>query len=64
MKVKKRYEVGLEKLGSASSQVSVMQKELTSLQPQLVEAGKQVDETMAIIETETVEVAIVEKVRE
>ncbi|KAI0217392.1 Dynein heavy chain 7, axonemal [Lamellibrachia satsuma] len=61
MKAKNRYEVGLEKLLSAASQVSVMQKELTDLQPQLVEASKQVDEIMIIIERDSIEVAKVEK---
>jgi len=59
---KRRYEVGLEKLESAASQVSVMQLELTKLQPQLVVASKQVDEIMAVIEKESAEVAKVEKV--
>ena len=59
---KGRYEVGLEKLDSASSQVSVMQRELTKLQPQLVDASKQVDEIMAVIEKDSAEVAKVEKV--
>ena len=62
LKAKKRYEVGLEKLQSAASQVAGMQKELTDLQPQLVEASKQVDEIMVIIERESIEVAKVEKV--
>ncbi|ELU17469.1 hypothetical protein CAPTEDRAFT_228350 [Capitella teleta] len=62
MKSKKRYEVGLEKLNSAASQVSEMQKELTDLQPQLVEASKEVDEIMIVIEKESIEVAKVEKV--
>jgi len=53
--------VGLEKLSSAASQVSVMQKELTDLQPQLVEASRQVDEMMVVIERESAEVASVEK---
>ena len=38
-----------------------MQKELTDLQPQLVIAGKQVDEMMIVIERESIEVAKVEK---
>ena len=63
MKSKRRYEVGLEKLQSAASQVSVMQKELTELQPQLVVASKEVDEIMVVIERESIEVAKVEKVR-
>lgn len=61
MQAKGRYEVGLEKLASAKSQVSGMQKELTDLQPQLVVAGKQVDEMMVVIERESIEVAKVEK---
>ena len=62
MKGKRRYEVGLEKLESAASQVSVMKQELTDLQPQLVEASKEVDDIMVIIERESIEVAKVEKV--
>jgi dynein heavy chain len=63
MKQKKRYEIGLEKLASAGSQVSDMQKELIDLQPQLITASKDVDEIMVIIERDSIEVAKVEKVR-
>ena len=62
MKAKGRYEVGLEKLEAAASEVSVMQKDLTDLQPKLVEASKEVDEIMVICERESIEVAKVEKV--
>ncbi|XP_067686354.1 dynein axonemal heavy chain 7-like [Haliotis asinina] len=62
MTAKNRYEKGLEKLDSASSQVAIMQKELTDLQPQLIEATKDVSEIMVIIERDSVEVAKVEKV--
>lgn len=62
MKQKSRYEVGLEKLAAAASDVSVMQKELTDLQPELVIASKEVDEMMIVIERESIEVAKVEKV--
>ena len=62
LKQKSRYEKGLEKLDSASSQVAIMQKELTDLQPQLVEAKKEVSEIMVIIEKDSIEVAKVEKV--
>ncbi|XP_060067000.1 dynein axonemal heavy chain 7-like [Ylistrum balloti] len=61
-KQKRRYEVGLEKLQSAASEVAVMQKDLTDLQPQLVVASKEVDEIMVVIEKDSVEVAKVEKV--
>lgn len=63
MKVKRRYTVGLDKLDDARSQVTVMQKQLTDLQPQLVEASRRVDEIMSAIEKESAEVAKVEKVR-
>jgi len=62
MKQKRRYEKGLEKLESAASQVAMMQKELTDLQPQLITASKEVDEIMIIVEKDSIEVAKVEKV--
>lgn len=43
-------------------QVSAMQAELEALQPQLIQAGKEVDEIMVIIEKDSVEVAKKEKV--
>lgn len=61
-KTKRRYEVGLEKLNSAASQVALMQSELEALQPQLQEASKQVDEMMVVIQKESLEVAKTEKV--
>ena len=45
-KLKKRYEVGLDKLQSASEQVAGMQAELEKLQPQLEESSKQVCEIL------------------
>ena len=39
-----------------------MQKELIDLQPQLIDASKDVDEIMVIIERDSIEVAKVEKV--
>ena len=62
MKLKKRYEVGLEKLASAASQVASMQKKLEELQPQLKVAGKEVAEMMVVIEKESKKVADTEKV--
>lgn len=58
---KKRYEVGLEKLDSAESQVSVMQASLEALQPQLVVAAAKVEQTMKIVQAESEEAAVVEK---
>lgn len=55
--------MGLEKLMAASSEVAVMQKDLTDLQPQLIVASKDVDEIMVVIEKDSIEVAKVEKVR-
>ncbi|XP_042197106.1 dynein axonemal heavy chain 3 [Callorhinchus milii] len=54
--MKNRYLVGLEKLQFASSQVSVMQKELTDLQPELIKTSAETDRMMVKIEDETVEV--------
>uniref|UniRef100_A0A803SM34 Dynein axonemal heavy chain 7 n=1 Tax=Anolis carolinensis TaxID=28377 RepID=A0A803SM34_ANOCA len=62
MKMKRRYEVGLEKLDSAAAQVATMQVELEALQPQLRVASKQVDEMMLVIEKESLEVAKTEKI--
>nr|KAF6494562.1 dynein axonemal heavy chain 7 [Rousettus aegyptiacus] len=62
MKLKKRYEVGLDKLDSAASQVATMQSELEALHPQLKVASKEVDEMMLIIERESIEVAKTEKI--
>ncbi|CAH0557250.1 unnamed protein product [Brassicogethes aeneus] len=59
---KKRYEVGLEKLDSAGSQVSIMQAALEALQPQLVIAANIVEETMKKVEAESSEAAVVEQV--
>lgn len=62
MTMKNRYVVGLEKLALAAGEVSVMQKELTDLQPQLVVASKEVSDIMIIVEKDSVEVAKVEKI--
>ncbi|XP_053190892.1 dynein axonemal heavy chain 3 [Scomber japonicus] len=51
-----RYIVGLQKLDFAASQVSVMQLELTALQPELIQTSAETDKMMVIIEKETVEV--------
>lgn len=40
-----------------------MQKELIELQPQLIQASKDVDDIMVIIERDSIEVAKVEKVK-
>lgn len=57
---KKRYEVGIEKLNHAGSQVSIMQASLEALQPQLVVAASKVQETLKKVEAESAEAAIVE----
>ncbi|XP_069555861.1 dynein axonemal heavy chain 3 [Brachyistius frenatus] len=53
---KNRYIIGLQKLEFAASQVSVMQLELTALQPELIQTSAETDEMMVKIEKETVEV--------
>uniref|UniRef100_A0A673Y3P9 Dynein axonemal heavy chain 3 n=1 Tax=Salmo trutta TaxID=8032 RepID=A0A673Y3P9_SALTR len=49
-----RYIVGLEKLYFAASQVSIMQEELTALQPELIQTSAETDKMMVNIEKETV----------
>ncbi|XP_074961219.1 dynein axonemal heavy chain 3 [Phalacrocorax aristotelis] len=51
-----RYLVGLQKLDFASSQVAEMQKELTALQPELIQTSAETDKMMIQIEKETTEV--------
>jgi dynein heavy chain len=53
---KSRYEVGVEKLDSAAGEVSVMQEELVALQPQLVVAANQVQEMVAKVDKESLDV--------
>ncbi|GCC28735.1 hypothetical protein chiPu_0007169 [Chiloscyllium punctatum] len=62
VKMKRRYEVGLEKLESAASQVATMQAELEALQPELIVASSAVDEMMIIIEKESIEVSRTEEI--
>jgi dynein heavy chain len=54
--LKYRYLNGLEKLADAASQVSVMQKQLQDLQPQLVKTSEETEKLMVKIEQESVEV--------
>nr|XP_006820578.1 PREDICTED: dynein heavy chain 3, axonemal-like [Saccoglossus kowalevskii] len=51
-----RYLTGLDKLAFAASQVSVMQQELTDLQPQLIKTSEETEKLMVVIEQDTVEV--------
>ena len=57
MKQKRRYEVGLEQLLSAESQVETMKSELIALQPKLVVAQKETDEAIVVIEAQSKDVA-------
>ncbi|XP_058254502.1 dynein axonemal heavy chain 3 [Hemibagrus wyckioides] len=51
-----RYLIGLDKLDFATSQVAVMQQELTALQPELIRTSAETNEMMVKIEKETLEV--------
>ncbi|XP_073915702.1 dynein axonemal heavy chain 3 isoform X2 [Castor canadensis] len=53
--MRNRYLTGLQKLDFASSQVAVMQVELTALQPQLIQTSEETDKMMVKIEEETKE---------
>ena len=54
--MKDRYLTGLEKLKFAASQVLIMQKELTDLQPELIQTSADTEKLMIKIEQDTVEV--------
>ncbi|WAQ96862.1 DYH3-like protein [Mya arenaria] len=56
MMLRNRYLTGLEKLQFAASQVSVMQKELQDLQPELIKTSAETEKLMIKIEQDTVEV--------
>lgn len=50
-----RYEIGLEKLLSAETDVNAMKADLIELQPKLIETGKEVKETLIVVNSETLE---------
>lgn len=54
---KRRYEVGLEKLESAASEVGIMQNELIEKQPLLQQAAADVKAVMLRVEAESEDVA-------
>nr|XP_040564670.1 dynein heavy chain 7, axonemal-like [Lepeophtheirus salmonis] len=58
----KKYEISLEKLKGAESQVSVMQTEMNAIQPKLVVASKDVDEVLSIVDKEQYEVTEQDKI--
>ncbi|NXN32332.1 DYH3 protein, partial [Nycticryphes semicollaris] len=55
-RMRSRYLTGLQKLEFASSQVTEMQKELTDLQPELIQTSAETAKMMIKIEKETIEV--------
>ncbi|XP_073413059.1 dynein axonemal heavy chain 3-like [Dendrobates tinctorius] len=61
---KNRYLVGLEKLDFASSQITIMQQELTELKPMLIERSGETEELVNIIADETLEVEAVKSLVE
>lgn len=62
MTVKKRYEVGLEKLQTTEESVQGMQTELIELQPQLAIAAKETEAAMVVISKESAEADKVKQV--
>ncbi|XP_010216373.1 PREDICTED: dynein heavy chain 3, axonemal [Tinamus guttatus] len=55
-RMRNRYLTGLQKLDFASSQVVEMQKELTALQPELIQTSAETEKMMIQVEKETVAV--------
>ncbi|XP_028407226.1 dynein heavy chain 3, axonemal-like [Dendronephthya gigantea] len=62
--LRNRYLVGLEKLEFAAAQVTVMQQELTELQPELIQTSKETENLISKIGEETEEVAAKKKIVE
>ncbi|KIZ07415.1 Dynein heavy chain 17, axonemal [Monoraphidium neglectum] len=62
MSAKRRYEVGLEKLATTEESVAGMQAELTALQPQLEESGRETAAAMAEIAERSAEADKVKEV--
>lgn len=62
LQLKRRYEVGLEKLQTAGAEVAVMQESLEALQPQLIEAAEKVSETLKKVSAQSEEAAAFEKI--
>ncbi|VEL37622.1 unnamed protein product, partial [Protopolystoma xenopodis] len=62
LSLKRRYEVGLAKLGNAAGEIAEMSQELQELQPRLVQASKEVDATMVTVELQSTEAAKQEKI--
>ena len=60
--LRNRYLVGLDKLEFASAQVTIMQQELTELQPELIKTSKETELLITEIAEETNEVAAKKKV--
>ncbi|PNH00034.1 Dynein heavy chain 7, axonemal, partial [Tetrabaena socialis] len=62
MTVKRRYEIGLEKLQDTEESVVGMKEELIALQPQLEESTRQTEAAMEVISKESVEADKVKQV--
>jgi dynein heavy chain len=58
---KKMFEASLEKLNGAQDQVTTMQEEMGNLQPDLVEASKELDSHSGLVEKEQAEFTDLEK---
>uniref|UniRef100_A0A383V949 AAA+ ATPase domain-containing protein n=1 Tax=Tetradesmus obliquus TaxID=3088 RepID=A0A383V949_TETOB len=64
LQLRRRYEVGLEKLLAAEGEVNVMKQELIDLQPKLIGTGKEVEETLRVVDAQTKEAAAKKEVVE
>lgn len=62
MTVKRRYEVGLEKLMSTEESVQGMKEMLIALQPQLEESTRQTEAAMVVITKESADADVVKQV--
>ena len=64
IKLRERYVIGIEKLEMSEDQISIMQKELNELKPQMIKASRETEELIVIIEREAGEVDAVKQIVE
>lgn len=62
--LRERYVIGLEKLELSEAAISIMQKELTELQPKMIRTSQETEDLINVIEREAGEVDSVKQIVE
>jgi dynein heavy chain len=64
LSLKERYVIGMEKLELSESQISIMQKDLTELQPKMIKTSQETEDLIMVFEREAGEVDAVKQIVE